>query len=116
MDHPEQQINGGLEALEALTVATVNVFSWSIAFTGGAFWALNLSSIEEMRQRLRVRLGLTEEEQKGSQGVVGEWIEAAKPWNSWKGALSKTKEDGSSSAESATATKKDSKTNERRAS
>ena len=78
--HPEQKIDGSLEALEALSVATVNVFSWSLLFTGGMLWSFDITNLEELRSRLRVRLGVTEEEQKGSQSVVGEWIEAAKPW------------------------------------
>jgi hypothetical protein len=82
--HPEQKINGALEALEALSVATVNVFSWSITFVGGMMWATDTSNIQEIRDRLRVRLGLNEEEQKGSQAVVGEWIDAAKVWKRGK--------------------------------
>src|ERR1700712_3963780 len=82
--HPEQKIDGGLEALEAITVATVNVFSWGIMFFGGVLWATDTSGIEEMRSKLRLRLRLSEEEQKGSQEVVHEWVEAAKPWNAFK--------------------------------
>jgi hypothetical protein len=93
MQHPEQQINGGLEALEAISVATVNVVSWGMMFTGGMFWVLDLSSMAEMRARLRVRLGITHEEQQGSQGVVREWIDAAKPWNLWKKPVEAAKPD-----------------------
>jgi hypothetical protein len=78
--HPEQKINGALEAMEAFSVATVNVFSWSILLTGGVMWATDTANIDEMRQRLRVRLGLKKEEQQGSQALVGEWLEAAKFW------------------------------------
>jgi len=82
--HPEGRINGSLEAMEALSVATVNVFSWAIVFVGGVMWATDTSSIDEIRARLRVRLGLEEEEQRGSQEMVGEWIEAAKIWKQGK--------------------------------
>jgi hypothetical protein len=82
--HPEQKIDGGLEALEALSVATVNVFSWSIVFVGGMMWATDTSSIQEIRDRSRVRIGLSEDEQKGSQAMVGEWIDAAKVWKRGK--------------------------------
>jgi hypothetical protein len=82
--HPEQKVDLSLEALEALSVATVNVFSWSVFFSGGMLWALHISNLEELRSRLRVRLGITEDEQKGSQTVVRQWIEAAKPWNVFK--------------------------------
>lgn len=76
--------------MEALSVATVNVFSWGIFFAGGVMWASDTSGIDEIRQRLRVRLGLSEQEQKDSQEVVGEWIEAAKPWNAFKKAKMET--------------------------
>jgi hypothetical protein len=82
--HPEQKVDGGLEAIKAFGMATVNVFSWSIMFTGGVLWATNTSGLEEIRARLKVGLGLTEAERKDSQEIVGEWIKAAKPWNAWK--------------------------------
>lgn len=83
--HPNNQptnkkINGGLEALEALSVATVTAISWTVMLTGGLFWALDISSLNELRTRVRGRLGLTEVEQKESQAAVQEIIDAAKPW------------------------------------
>ncbi|KAF2674886.1 hypothetical protein BT63DRAFT_22889 [Microthyrium microscopicum] len=84
MHHPEEKFDGGLEAVEAFSVATVNVFSWGIFFTGGWMWATNTSGLEEMRQRLRLKLNLSEDDQRGSQNVVRSWIEAAKPWNAFK--------------------------------
>lgn len=95
--HPETPIDGGLEALEAMSVATVNVFSWSILLAGGMMWATDTASVQEVRDRLRVRLGVSEEEQKGGQEVVGEWIEAAKVWKSGRG---KGGEDGSEESSS----------------
>lgn len=83
MQHPEQKINGTLEAMEALSVATVNVFSWSFFLIGGAMLASDTSNLEEIRGRLRLR-GVTEEEQKDSHQLLGEWIDAAKPWNAFK--------------------------------
>ena len=63
--HPSNQppitpINGPLEALEALSVATVNVFSFGIMFTGGIFWAFDIASLDELRERTRARLGYEE--------------------------------------------------------
>ena len=84
MHHPEQNVSSGLEAIEALSVATVNVFSWGIFLTGGIMWATNTSGLVEVKERLRVRLGLSKEEQQDSQDIVGQWIEAAKPWNAFK--------------------------------
>jgi hypothetical protein len=90
--HPEQKVDASLEAMEALSVATVNVFSWGIFFVGGAMWATDTSGINEVRTKLRVRLGLKEEEQKGSQKQVGEWLEAAKFWKSGKGQIEEPKD------------------------
>jgi hypothetical protein len=84
MHHPEQEFNSALEAAEAFAVASVNVFSWGIFFTGGAMWATDTSGIEEVRQRLRVRLNLSEDDQKGSQQIVKSWLKAANPLNAFK--------------------------------
>jgi hypothetical protein len=83
--HPNNQpsdkkMNGGLEALEALSVATVTAVSWTVMITGGFLWAIDVSSLQELRAKVRGRLGLTEEEQKESQATVGQIIDAAKPW------------------------------------
>lgn len=65
-------------------MATVNVFSWGIFWAGGLLWAFDISGVQEMRDRLRVRLGLSSDEQKGGQQIVGQWIEAAKPWKAFR--------------------------------
>jgi hypothetical protein len=109
--HPEQQINIRLEAMEAITVATVNVFSWVIMLGGGVLWATDTSGLAEMRSKLRLRLGLTEEEQKESQAVVGEYIEAVKPWNAFKSSKRKGGDEGGEPAAA-----EDRKSNERGAS
>jgi hypothetical protein len=94
--HPEQKINGSLEALEALSVATVNLFSWTLFYAGGLLWAFDIGSLEEMRSKLRVRLGITEIEQKDSQEIVGAWVKAAKSFNIKEmQSTSPTGEDGS---------------------
>jgi hypothetical protein len=82
--HPDHKFDSGLEALEALSVATVNVFSWTIVIAGGTMWATDTSGVQEARDKLRVKLGLNENEQKGSQAIVGRWIQAAKFWKSTK--------------------------------
>jgi hypothetical protein len=84
MHHPEQEFNSGLEAAEAFSVATINVFGWGIFFTGGTMWATDTSGLDEVRQRLRVRLNLTEDDQKGSQQIVQSWLKAANPLNAFK--------------------------------
>jgi hypothetical protein len=82
--HPEHKFDAGLEAFEAFSVATVNVFSWSLVIAGGTMWATDTSGIHEAREKLRVRLGMNENEQKGSQAIVGQWLEAAKFWKTSK--------------------------------
>lgn len=109
--HPEQQINIRLEAMEAISVATVNVFSWAIMLGGGVLWATDTSGLGEMRSKLRVRLGLSEDEQKDSQTVVGEYIEAVKPWNAFKSSKRKENDEGGEPIAA-----EDSKSNERGAS
>jgi len=52
------QAHGPLMAVEALTLATMNVFSWAIMVTGGALWAFDIASMDEMRQRIRGGLGV----------------------------------------------------------
>jgi hypothetical protein len=113
--HPEQPINLRLEAMEAITVATVNVFSWVIMLGGGILWATDTSGLAEMRSKLRLRLGLTEEEQKESQAVVGEYIEAVKPWNAFKSSKRKGNDEGGGEGGEPAATE-DGKSNERGAS
>jgi len=52
------EVNGALEAVEALSVATVNVLSAGMMFTGGALWAFDISSLEDMRRKIRGGLGI----------------------------------------------------------
>lgn len=49
---PAQPINGGLEALEALNIATINVTSFMIMMAGGAAWAFDVSSVDDLRKRI----------------------------------------------------------------
>jgi len=49
------EIDGASEAAEALAVATINVASAGIMVTGGTLWALDISNMEDMRQRFGTR-------------------------------------------------------------
>ena len=77
---PVVTFNGPLEALEALTVASLNVFSFSVLMTGGMFWAFDISSLSEWRARTRARLGYEDvvaAEQSADGGKTqDEWIVA----------------------------------------
>jgi len=45
------EVDGATEAAEALALATINVASVGLTFTSGLFWALNISNMEDLRQR-----------------------------------------------------------------
>ncbi|KAL2757786.1 hypothetical protein ACRALDRAFT_1061085 [Sodiomyces alcalophilus JCM 7366] len=50
---PQVNPEGAMIAFEALGLATLNVISVGIMTTGGLSWALNMSSVEELRERSR---------------------------------------------------------------
>ncbi|KAG7008837.1 hypothetical protein G7Y79_00004g014210 [Physcia stellaris] len=52
-NRPPQAVNGHLEAFEALNIATINVMSFMMMLGGGAFWAFDISGMDELRRRLR---------------------------------------------------------------
>jgi hypothetical protein len=75
---PAAELNnsGPILAIEALTVATLNVISWGIMATGGALWYFDIASIDDMRRKIRGGLGVdgsgrTEEE---AEEEVEEWL------------------------------------------
>lgn len=51
-------VNGAMEAFDALTVATANVLSVGMMTAGGALWAFDISSLEDMRSKIRGGLGI----------------------------------------------------------
>lgn len=55
---PSTQVNGAMEAFEALNIATVNVFSVGMMVTGGLLWAFDIASLEDMRSKVRTNLGV----------------------------------------------------------
>ena len=55
------EVNGAVEAFEALNIASVNVVSLSFMLTGGLLWAMDISSLEDLRRRVR-GLGLLVDE------------------------------------------------------
>ena len=52
------EINGAMEAFEALNIATVNVVSVGMMLSGGLLWAFDISSLEDMRKKVRTNLGV----------------------------------------------------------
>jgi hypothetical protein len=56
-NRPNLEVNGAMEAFEALNIATINVFSAGVMFTGGMIWAFDISSLEDMRSKVRKTMG-----------------------------------------------------------
>lgn len=60
------EFNGAMEAFEALNIATINVLSVGMMATGGLLWALDISSMDDMRRKVRsnrvVRAGSDDKE------------------------------------------------------
>ncbi|KAH8802794.1 hypothetical protein F5884DRAFT_756105 [Xylogone sp. PMI_703] len=57
-NRPVGNVNGALEAFEALNIATINVLSISMMVSGGLLWAFDISSLEDMRKKIRGGLGI----------------------------------------------------------
>ena len=75
-NRPSANINGPIEALDALTVATANVFSVAIMSTGGLLWAFDIASIDELRAKIRGGLGVDGEAGRESRAEkeMEEWL------------------------------------------
>lgn len=65
--HPIIPINGPLEALEALSIASINVFTYGFMFGGGLLWAFNISTFSELKSRVKMPLDLGTGEETGEQ-------------------------------------------------
>ncbi|KAJ5153144.1 uncharacterized protein N7482_009622 [Penicillium canariense] len=72
----QPNVNGAMEAFEALNLATINVISFSMMASGGVMCALNVNSLEDMRKVMRgslegVAAGKSDEE---LEKEVAEWV------------------------------------------
>ena len=67
--------SGPLEAVEALSIASINVFSWAIFLVGGGLWAFDISGFEEFRSRMRRGMGIGTVRKEMSDEEVEEEIE-----------------------------------------
>ncbi|KAH8601649.1 hypothetical protein B0O99DRAFT_196785 [Bisporella sp. PMI_857] len=76
--HPSShapEVNGAMEAFEALNVATVNVLSVSMMATGGALWAFDISSIDDLRYKMRKQFGIDpDRSEKDVEEEIEEWF------------------------------------------
>lgn len=73
---PNRDTSGDqLVAVEALGLATLNVFSFAIMMTGGLAWAFDVSNVEDLRRRARKGLygpnGVTDE---AAEEQIEEWL------------------------------------------
>ena len=60
----------------ALTLATLNVFSWAMMVTGGALWYFDISNMDEMRRKVRGGLGVdgTGRTEQEAEEDMEEWL------------------------------------------
>ncbi|KAM0322709.1 hypothetical protein ACHAQA_009300 [Verticillium albo-atrum] len=52
----QENPEGSLIALEALNLATINVFSFAVMATGGVAWAFDISSVSDLRDKARATI------------------------------------------------------------
>ncbi|KAK5117455.1 hypothetical protein LTR85_008840 [Meristemomyces frigidus] len=71
---PPPKVDGGLEAVEALGLATLNVFTIAMATTGGLMTYFDVADVEDMRDRVREGVGFD---------VYGGESEADKELEAW---------------------------------
>ncbi|EXJ55000.1 uncharacterized protein A1O5_12739 [Cladophialophora psammophila CBS 110553] len=71
-----KKVNGAMEAVEALNIATINVLSLTMMATGGALWYLDINSLAEARRKLRGGLGIdgTGKSEKQAEEEFEEWM------------------------------------------
>ncbi|PNS19665.1 hypothetical protein CAC42_7509 [Sphaceloma murrayae] len=53
-----EDANGQMDAVEALSLATLNVTSFGVMMVGGGLWAFDISSLEELRARVRMKMDI----------------------------------------------------------
>lgn len=62
-------------AVEALGLATLNVFSFGVMMTGGFMWAFDISNIEDLRRKARASLyGVNGVVDQAAEQQVEEWV------------------------------------------
>ena len=77
--HPNSQprhVNGAADAAQALGLASLNVSSFALMGTGGILWAFDVSSMEDLRGRVRGGLGIdgTGKSEKEAEEEIEEWL------------------------------------------
>lgn len=71
----KMQSDSSLIALEALNLATLNVFGFGIMLTGGMSWAFDISSVDDLRRMARRHLGPTGgQTDEDAERQIEEWV------------------------------------------
>ena len=73
-NHPSPNFNGPSEAVAALNIATLNVAAVSMMLVGGTLWAADISSMDEMRKKIRGGLGVDGGTEKDAEEEFEEWL------------------------------------------
>lgn len=72
---PPPEVNGAMEAFEALNLATLNVASAAIMLSGGMLWAFDIGGLEDMRKKVRTNMGLDPDRtDKEEEEEIEEWF------------------------------------------
>lgn len=75
-NHQPRNVSGALDAVEALNIATINVVSLAMMFTGGLLWAFDISSMDDLRRKFRDGMGVETTAQSDQQveEQLEEWL------------------------------------------
>lgn len=87
---PGRQVNGAFEALEALNLATINVLSVGLTMTGGLLWAFDISTLDDMKRKVRAKIG--------TDGLEGREEDADAEMESWVAEILARREEKEKSA------------------
>ncbi|TVY21627.1 Altered inheritance of mitochondria protein 11 [Lachnellula arida] len=93
-NRPGFEVNGAMEAFEALNIATINVLSVSMMVSGGFMWALDISSLDDMRRKVRINMGMdASREDSEAEEEIEEMIATILARKEFKHLLGKEKEE-----------------------
>lgn len=71
---PEASFSGARDAYDAFSIATVNVFSYTLLWTGGLLWAFDIRGWENLRWRLRRGFGFDGIDSNDAEEEFQEWL------------------------------------------